>query len=90
MLREVRGGAPASCAPCAGGFPGIPTCSPSGAPRSLQEFCEWIESKEKLSHTAAGADLGVNEPIDKPHNQGAGRKWFTTPLEMSARSQSRR
>jgi len=56
----------------------------------LQEFCEWVESKEKLGHTTAGADLGVNEPIDKPNNPGGGRKWFTSPVEMRAQNKPRR
>ena len=47
----------------------------------LQEFCEWAESAEKLAHTEQGADLGVNEPIDRPA-YGAHRNWHTSQLEM--------
>jgi len=48
----------------------------------LQEFCEWLEAAEKRAGTAQGADLGVNEPLDRP--AASGRKWHTKPLEMRA------
>ena len=47
----------------------------------LQEFCEWVERAEKLGHTAQGADLGVNEPIDRPA-YGEHRNWHMSELEM--------
>ena len=51
----------------------------------LQEFCEWAESAEKLTHTAQGADLGVNEPIDRPAHGAVGASRFKPAPQWAPR-----
>ena len=53
----------------------------------FSEFCEWVEAAEKLEGTAAGRELGVNEPVDAPYNGELTRPWRIKPgtdLSMSS------